>query len=157
MVANVRTAVLVLFGAVGFVLLIACANVASLLLSRALARRKEIAVRTAMGASRAGIVRQLLTENMLLAAAGGAIGVALSFWTMRAMSALPANALPRINPVQIDGQVLAFTVAVSLLSGDSLRADARPAAYQNRTCRLFCVMRAGEAQVADDATCCAAC
>jgi putative ABC transport system permease protein len=117
MVANVRTAVLVLFGAVGFVLLIACANVASLLLSRALARRKEIAVRTALGASRAGIIRQLLTENVLLAAASGAIGVALSFWAMRAMSTLPANALPRINRVQIDSQVLAFTVGLSLLTG----------------------------------------
>jgi len=117
MVANVRTAVLVLFGAVGFVLLIACANVASLLLSRALARRKEIAVRTAMGASRAGVIRQLLTENVLLAAASGAVGVAFSFWTMRAMSTLPANTLPRINRVQIDGQVLAFTVGLSLLTG----------------------------------------
>ena len=117
MVANVRTAVLVLFGAVGFVLLIACANVASLLLSRALARRKEIAVRTAMGASRAGVIRQLLTENILLGVASGALGIAMSFWTTRAMSALPANALPRINRVQIDGQVLAFTLAVSLLTG----------------------------------------
>jgi putative ABC transport system permease protein len=117
MVANVRTAVLVLFGAVGFVLLIACANVASLLLSRALARRKEIAVRTALGASRGGVIRQLVTENALLAAASGAIGIALSYWTARAMSALPANAIPRINRVQVDGQVLAFTVAVSLLTG----------------------------------------
>jgi putative ABC transport system permease protein len=117
MVANVRTAVLVLFGAVGFVLLIACANVASLLLSRALARRKEIAVRTALGASRAGVVRQLLTENILLAVVSGAIGIALSFWTTRAMSTLPPNALPHINRVEIDGQVLAFTLAVSLLTG----------------------------------------
>ena len=117
MVANVRSAVLVLFAAVGFVLLIACANVASLLLSRALARRKEIAVRTALGASRGGVIRQLLTENALLAAASGAIGIALSYWTARAMSALPTNALPRVNRVQIDGQVLAFTVAVSLLTG----------------------------------------
>ena len=117
MVANVRTAVLVLFAAVGFVLLIGCANVASLLLSRALGRRKEIAVRRALGASRAGVVRQLLTENAVLAVLSGAIGIALSFWSTRAMSALPANALPRINRVHIDGQVLAFTVAVSLLTG----------------------------------------
>jgi predicted permease len=117
MVASVRTAVLVLFGAVGLVLLIACANIASLLLSRALARRKEFAVRTALGASRSGVVRQLLTENVLLSAGGGGIGIALSLWTTRAMAALPHNALPRINRVQMDVPVLAFTVAVSLLTG----------------------------------------
>ena len=117
MVANVRTALLVLFGAVGFVLLIACANLASLLLSRALARRKEMAVRTALGASRGEVVRQLLTENILLALTGGIFGAALSFWSARMMSTLPANALPRINPVQIDGAVLGFTLAVSFLTG----------------------------------------
>ena len=117
MVANVRTAVLILFGAVGFVLLIACANLASLLLSRALARRKEIAVRMALGASRSGIIRQLLTENLLLSGASGCLGIALSFWSTRAMSTLPANALPHINRVQVDGEVLAFTLVVAFLTG----------------------------------------
>lgn len=116
MVASVRTALLVLFGAVGLVLLIACANIASLLLSRGLARRREIAVRTALGASRGGLIRQLLTESALLALVSGCVSSALSVWGTHALSALPPRTLPRINPVRIDGQVLAFTLAVSLLA-----------------------------------------
>jgi len=117
MVANVRIPVLVLFGAVGLVLLIACANIASLLWSRAMARRKEIAVRMALGASRSEIVRQLFTESVLLALAGGALGVVLSFWGIRALATLPPSTLPRINPIHIDSLVLAFALGLSLATG----------------------------------------
>ncbi len=117
MVANIRTAVLVLFGAVGFVLLIACANIASLLWSRGMARRREIAIRIALGAGRSGIVHQLLTESILLALASGFLGVIVSFWSTRALAALPPSTLPRINPIHIDGQVLAFALGLSLATG----------------------------------------
>jgi predicted permease len=117
MVANVRTAVLVLFGAVALVLLIACANIASLLWSRAMGRRKEIAIRTALGARRSEIVRQLLTESVLLALAGGCLGVILSFWAIRLLATLPPNILPRINPIHIDARVLAFSLGLSLATG----------------------------------------
>jgi len=117
MISPVRPAVLVLFGAVACVLLIACANVASLLLSRAVARRKEIAIRTALGASRASLVRQLLTESIFLALISGALGITLSAWSIRLVSSLPHSTLPRINPIRLDVRVLAFTLAACLLTG----------------------------------------
>jgi putative ABC transport system permease protein len=116
-VANFRPALLVLMGAVGFVLLIACANVASLLLSRALGRTKEIAVRAALGASRVALIRQLIVESLLLATVSGVCGVSLSEWGTRVLASLTLDALPRMADVHIDFAVLAFAVAISLGSG----------------------------------------
>jgi len=117
MVGNVQPLLLVLLGAVGFVLLIACVNVANLLLARSTGRVREFAVRAALGASQSRVVRQLLTESVLLAFAGGALGVLIAAWgTQAGLKILPA-ALPRAAEIRLDARVLCFTVAISLLAG----------------------------------------
>jgi predicted permease len=115
-VGTVRRTLYLLLGAVGFVLLIACVNVANLQLSRAVARQKEIAVRTALGATRVRIVRQLLTESVLLAVAGGALGIALAFLALHWVRLLGPQSVPRVNDVGIGLAALAFTFMVSILS-----------------------------------------
>ena len=117
LVGNVRRPLLILFGAVGFVLLIACANVASLLLSRGLGRRRELAIRAALGAGRWDIVRQLLSESVALALAGGVVGVLLSTWATAALTSVAKDFVPLLDEITIDARVLAFAVAVSVLTG----------------------------------------
>jgi putative ABC transport system permease protein len=116
-VANSRTAVLIVFGAVGLVLLIACGNVASLQLSRAVGRKREIAVRIALGASRGSLVRQLLTESCMLALLGGALGAFAGSWGTRLLTSIAEGSLPRAREIHTDPLVLAFTMVTSMVAG----------------------------------------
>lgn len=160
-VGDVRPTLIVLFGAVGFVLLIACANVAHMMLARATAREREMAVRAALGAGRARLVRQLLAESTLLAACGGAAGLALAALGLRVLAAQAPTSIPRVDTVTLDGRVLLFAIAISLATSvvfglvpaldrgrrdlsDALRDGARGAGEGARRSRLRGVLVASE-------------
>jgi predicted permease len=117
MVGNLRRAMLVLLGAVGLVLLIACANVAHLRLASATSRYREFAIRAALGANRARVVRQFLTESLLLSFIGGAVGFALALWVVRALVFLMPKDTPRLEEIKLDYRVVLFTLGTSLLTG----------------------------------------
>ena len=117
MIGGVRTALWVLQGAVGFVLLIACANLANLLLARAESRQREFAIRSALGAGRGRILRQFLTEGVVLSLIGGALGIGLAYTGLKALIAADPNSIPRSAGITIDPMVLGFTVLVSIVTG----------------------------------------
>ena len=117
LIGGSRATLFILFGAVGFVLLIACANVANLLLVRAAGRQKEIALRTALGASRFRIARQMITESLLLAITGGALGALLAIWGVQLLVTLSENSIPRTANVKVNLTVLAFTFLLSVITG----------------------------------------
>ena len=116
-VSEVRRTLWVLFGAVGLILLIACANIANLLLARASARQREMAIRTAMGAGRWRIARQLLTESVLLAMVGGALALLVARWGIQLILYISPSAIPRATEIGLDWRVLLFTLGVAFLTG----------------------------------------
>ncbi|MFL6568847.1 MAG: ABC transporter permease [Chthoniobacterales bacterium] len=117
LVSPVRPALLMLFGAVAFLLLIACANVGNLLLARSIARHREVAIRAALGAGRGRLVRQFLTESVLLSLGGGALGLLGAIWGTSAIEAVAARAVPMVGNIELDARVLAFTFAISTVTG----------------------------------------
>ena len=164
-VGNVRPALLVLLGAVGLVLLIACVNAANLLLARASARRREIAVRQALGAGRARIVRQLLTESLVISVAAGSAGLVLGFAGLKVLLRLAPASLPRAHEIGVDWRVLAFTLGLAVLTGvafglvpalrassasveESLRDDAAASVGARRGRRAQGVLIVGELALA---------
>ena len=129
-VSNIRPALLVLFGAVGCVLLIACVNVANLLLARSAGRRKELAVRAALGASRADLIKQMLVENFALSIPGGALGVLLAVWGTGLLRSLTKVNLPRLDELAVNPTMLVFAAGLSILTG--LAAGLVPALSASR-------------------------